>query len=65
MPQQEAGAVAIEQWAEEHKDAFKPPICNKVAGAGRLCRAGARRAFFASSSYEKKVAARLLSSLLS
>ena len=36
MPLQEAGAVAIEQWAEEHKDAFKPPICNKGAGARRL-----------------------------
>jgi len=29
------GASAIEQWAEEHQDAFKPPMCNKVAGARR------------------------------
>jgi hypothetical protein len=25
-----AGPVAIEEWAEKHKDSFKPPICNKV-----------------------------------
>jgi len=26
-----AQPVAIEEWAEQNKDSFKPPICNKVA----------------------------------
>jgi|LauGreDrversion4_2_1035121.scaffolds.fasta_scaffold2473291_1 hypothetical protein len=34
---QEGGPVAIEQWAEVHKDAFKPPICNKVSSSVCLC----------------------------
>jgi hypothetical protein len=37
MPMQEGGPVAIEQWAEVHKDAFKPPICNKVCSSVCLC----------------------------
>jgi hypothetical protein len=37
MPMQEGGPVAIEQWAEVHKDAFKPPICNKVSSSVCLC----------------------------
>ncbi len=34
---QEGGPVAIEKWAEVHKDAFKPPICNKVSSSVCLC----------------------------
>ena len=30
MPLLAGGPVAIHEWAEKHKDSFKPPICNKV-----------------------------------
>lgn len=30
------GPVAIEEWAEKHKDSFKPPICNKLMHKGQL-----------------------------